>query len=169
VQFLNLARIPADLPPRFEAVVVLNWANGPRLRSQLGIRAPLVLWLSHAVDRPVVASLAEPDVRDGWNGFAFVSDWQQERYIEQFRIPREKARVLRNAISPAFAETPLAPAWLFNCQRRRQPASRAFGRLRKYLLSRSFGVYPANQVSGPGPLSNAKTLRRDAAEFHRRR
>jgi len=59
----------------------------------------------------VVAPLAVPEERDGWRGFAFVSDWQQERFIEQFRIPRDKARVLRNAISPAFAETPLAPAW----------------------------------------------------------
>jgi glycosyltransferase involved in cell wall biosynthesis len=111
VQFLHLARVPADLPPRFEAMVVLNWARGLRLRSQLGIRAPLVLWLSHAIDRPVVAPLAEPAERDGWSGFAFVSDWQQERYIEQFHIPREKSRVLRNAISPAFADMPLAPAW----------------------------------------------------------
>lgn len=114
VQFLNVARVPADLLPRFDIVVVLNWASGPRLRSQLGIRAPLVLWLSHAADRPVVAPLAEPEVREAWSGFAFVSDWQQERYIEQFGIAREKARVLRNAISPAFAETPLAPAW-FEC------------------------------------------------------
>ena len=111
VQFLNLARIPADLPPRFEVVVVLNWARGLRLHSQLGIRAPLVLWLSHAADRPVVAALAEPQERDGWSGFAFVSEWQRERYIEQFGIPRDKARVQRNAISPAFAETPLEPAW----------------------------------------------------------
>ena len=59
----------------------------------------------------MVAPLAEAEERDGWSGFAFVSEWQQERYIEQFHIPREKARVLRNAISPAFAETPLAPAW----------------------------------------------------------
>jgi glycosyltransferase involved in cell wall biosynthesis len=111
VQFLNLARVPADLLPRFDVAVVLNWAGGLQLRSQLGIRAPLVLWLSHAADQPVMAALAKPEKRDGWSGFAFVSDWQHERYIERFGIPREKARVLRNAISPAFAETPLAPAW----------------------------------------------------------
>jgi glycosyltransferase involved in cell wall biosynthesis len=111
VQCLNLARVPADLLPRLEVVVVLNWAQGLQLRGKLGIRAPLVLWLSYAADQPVVAPLAEPKERDCWSGFAFVSDWQQECYIEQFRIPREKASVLRNAISPAFAETPLAPAW----------------------------------------------------------
>jgi hypothetical protein len=49
--------------------------------------------------------------RDAWSGFAFVSDWQRERFVEQFRIPCDKAWILRNAISPAFAETPLAPAW----------------------------------------------------------
>jgi glycosyltransferase involved in cell wall biosynthesis len=110
-QFLNLARVPADLLPRLDVVVVLNWAHGLWLRRQLGIRAPLVLWLSHAADQPVVAPLAEPEERDAWSGFAFVSDWQQERFIDQFRISRDRVRVLRNAISPAFAETPLAPAW----------------------------------------------------------
>jgi glycosyltransferase involved in cell wall biosynthesis len=114
VEFVNLVRIPADILPRLDFAVVLNCARGPRLRRELGIRAPMVLWLSHAADQPVVAPLAEAEERDGWSGFAFVSDWQQERFVEHFRIPRDKVRVLRNAISPAFAETPLAPAW-FEC------------------------------------------------------
>jgi glycosyltransferase involved in cell wall biosynthesis len=111
VQFFHLSRVPADVLARFDFVVVLNWARGLRLRREFGIRAPLVLWVSHAADQPVVAPLAEPEERDAWSGFAFVSDWQQERFVEQFRIPRDKVRVLRNAISPAFAELPLAPAW----------------------------------------------------------
>jgi glycosyltransferase involved in cell wall biosynthesis len=111
VQFIQLPRVPADVLTRSDFVVVLNSAYGLQLRRELGIRAPLVLWLSHAADQPVVAPLAQPEQRDAWGGFAFVTDWQQERFIEQFRIPRNKVGVLRNAISPAFAETPLAPAW----------------------------------------------------------
>jgi glycosyltransferase involved in cell wall biosynthesis len=111
VQFFHLARVPADVLARFDFVVVLNWAYGLQLRRELGIRAPLVLWLSYAADQPIVAPLAQPEQRDAWGGFAFVSDWQQERFIEQFGIPRNKVGVLRNAIAPAFAETPLAPAW----------------------------------------------------------
>jgi glycosyltransferase involved in cell wall biosynthesis len=111
VQFIQLARVPADVLARSDFVVVLNSAYSLQLRRELGIRSPLVLWLSHAADQPIVAPLAQPEQRDAWGGFAFVSEWQQERFIEQFGIPRNKVRVLRNAISPSFAETPLAPAW----------------------------------------------------------
>jgi glycosyltransferase involved in cell wall biosynthesis len=111
VQFLNLARVPRDLLPRFDVIVVANWARGGlRLRQDFGLRAPLLLWLSLAPDQPVVEPLAQSEVRDAWNGFAFVSAWQQEQFIARFGIASDKARILRNAISPAFAETPLAPA-----------------------------------------------------------
>jgi len=112
VRFLNLARVPRDFLPRFDVVVVANSAGGGlRLRQDFGLRAPLVLWLSLAPDQPVVEPLAQPQVRDAWNGFAFVSGWQQEQFIVRFGLASDKARILRNAISPAFAETPLAPAW----------------------------------------------------------
>jgi glycosyltransferase involved in cell wall biosynthesis len=114
VEFVNFTRIPCELLPHFDFVVVLNQPRGLRLRRELGIRAPLVLWLSHAADQPMVAPLSGPEERNAWSGFAFVSDWQRERYVEQFRIPCARACVLRNAIAPAFAETPLAPAW-FEC------------------------------------------------------
>jgi glycosyltransferase involved in cell wall biosynthesis len=117
VQFLHLAHTPVDFLPGFDVVVVLNWARGLRLRQEFRLRVPLVLWLSHAPDQPVVSSLAQQQERDVWNGFAFVSQWQQERFVEQFRIPRDKARVIRYAISPAFASTPLAPC----CLERREP------------------------------------------------
>jgi glycosyltransferase involved in cell wall biosynthesis len=112
VQFLHLARVPRDFLPRFDVVVLLNWARGGLwLRREFGLRVPLVLWASHAVDQPVVEPLARPEERDAWNAFAFVSDWQQQQFIARFDIAREKARVIRNAISPAFADTPLASAW----------------------------------------------------------
>lgn len=111
VQFLHLARVPRDFLPRCDVVVVLNWARGLRLRQELGLGVPLILWLSHAADQPLVEPLAQSEERDAWNGFALVSAWQQEQFIARFDIAHDKARVLRNAISPAFADTPLAPAW----------------------------------------------------------
>jgi glycosyltransferase involved in cell wall biosynthesis len=112
VQFLHLARVPRDFLSRFDVVVVLNWVlGGLRLRQQFELHGPLVLWLSYAADQPLVESLAQPEERDAWNGFAFVSDWQQQQFITRFDIASHKTRVIRNAISPAFAETPLAPAW----------------------------------------------------------
>jgi glycosyltransferase involved in cell wall biosynthesis len=112
VQFLNLARVPGDFLPRFDVVIAVNAAGGGlRLRQEFGLRAPLVSWLSLAPDQPVLGPLAQPQVREAWNGFAFVSAWQQQQFVARFGIASDKARVLRNAISPAFAETPLAPAW----------------------------------------------------------
>jgi glycosyltransferase involved in cell wall biosynthesis len=112
VHFLNLSQAPSDFLDRYDVVIVLNWAGGGvRLRHEFGVRAPLVLWLSHAHDQPIVSPLAQRDAADVWSGFAFISKWQHDSYIAKFGIPTQKARILRYAISPAFADLPLAPAW----------------------------------------------------------
>src|SRR4029453_6818196 len=41
VQFIHLARVPADVLAPFDIVLVRNWAYGLQLRRELGIRAPL--------------------------------------------------------------------------------------------------------------------------------
>jgi glycosyltransferase involved in cell wall biosynthesis len=112
VHFLNLSQVPADFLDRHDVVVVLNWARGGvQLRQQFGVRAPLVLWVSHASDQPIVSPLAQREALDVWDGFAFVSKWQRDSYIEAFGIPAQKARILRNAVSPAMCNGPLAAAW----------------------------------------------------------
>ncbi len=112
VHFLNLAQVATDFLYRYDVVIVLNWARGGRrLRHEFGVRAPLVLWISHACDQPVVRPLEQLEEREVWNGFAFVSKWQQDSFVEKFRIPPEKGRIMRNAISPAIGDVPLAAAW----------------------------------------------------------
>jgi glycosyltransferase involved in cell wall biosynthesis len=87
----------------FDVVVVLSAPIGRSLRRDFRVTVPMVLWTQHAHDQPSVRELSRLNERKCWSGFAFVSDWQRERYEKFFWTPREKSRVLRNAVSPAFA------------------------------------------------------------------
>jgi glycosyltransferase involved in cell wall biosynthesis len=84
-----------------DAVVVVNEACGRALRD-FGVTKPLVLWTGHSDDQPSIEPLEFSRERKAWTGFAFVSQWQLEQYCGTYWLPREKAKVLRNAISPAF-------------------------------------------------------------------
>ena len=93
-----------------DAVVVVNEACGRGLRD-LGVTRPLVLWTGHSDDQPSIEPLEFSRERKAWTGFAFVSQWQLEEYCRTFWLPRERTRVLRNAISPVFAEGNPAEPW----------------------------------------------------------
>jgi glycosyltransferase involved in cell wall biosynthesis len=92
-----------------DAVVVANEACGRELRDK-GVVRPMVLWSGHADDQPPIEPLEYTRERKAWSGFAFVSQWQLEQFCHVFWLPREKARVMRNAIAPAFlAQAPAEP------------------------------------------------------------
>lgn len=93
-----------------EAVVVSNEALGRVLR-ETGVTRPLILWTGHADDQPAMEPLEYSRERKAWNGFAFVSQWQLEEYCRAFWVPREKSRVMRNAIAPAFAASRPSEPW----------------------------------------------------------
>jgi glycosyltransferase involved in cell wall biosynthesis len=93
-----------------DAVVVSNEAFGRALRD-MGIFKPLVLWTQHDEEQPAIADLEFSRERKAWTGIAFVSAWQQEEYCGAFMLGREKLRVMRNAISPAFAAIEPAQPW----------------------------------------------------------
>jgi len=93
-----------------DAVVVVNEACGRGLRD-LGVTRPLVLWTGHSDDQPSIEPLEYSRERKAWTGYAFVSQWQLNEYCSTFWLPREKARVMRNAISPAFTDTDPAAPW----------------------------------------------------------
>lgn len=96
-----------------DAVVVVNEACGRGLRD-FGVTRPMVLWTGHTDDQPSIEPLEFSRERKAWSGFAFVSQWQLDEYCDTFWLPREKARVMRNAISPAFTErVPIEP-WFRN-------------------------------------------------------
>lgn len=98
-----LTGLSAEQLAQQHAVIVQNYAKrGPHLKSALPPGVPLILWTQHAHDQPAVRALEQPAVRDSYDGFAFVSDWQLQRYVEAFGLPRKRCRVLRNAAAPVF-------------------------------------------------------------------
>ena len=93
-----------------DAVVVANEACGRNLR-ELGVAKPLALWTHHSDDQPSIEALEFTRERKAWTGFAFVSQWQLEQYAQVYWVPRERTRVMRNAIAPAFSGIPPAEPW----------------------------------------------------------
>jgi glycosyltransferase involved in cell wall biosynthesis len=93
-----------------DIVVASNEALGRLLKDQYRVARPIVLWIQHAHDQPAVAGLESSRERKLWSGFAFVSRWQREQFVDKFWVPEDKSRVMRNAVSPSFADlTPPEP------------------------------------------------------------
>jgi len=93
-----------------DIIVASNESLGRKLRD-LGVNRPMVLWIQHAHDQPAVGGLESARERKCWSAFAFVSNWQLENFADLFWVPRERSRVMRNAVSPAFAELAEASPW----------------------------------------------------------
>ena len=92
-----------------DVVVAANESLGRSLKDQ-GVHRPMVLWIGHAHDQPAIKGLESSRERKSWAGFAFVSQWQLEKFVEDFWVPVERSRVMRNAASPGFIELwPPAP------------------------------------------------------------
>lgn len=113
---------PAHLPElKLDAAILLLGAGtGYKLREALGSGPRSILWTGHDIDQKGVAPLAEPGRRDVFDGFAFVSEWQRQRYVEKFALPAERCTVLRNAIAPAF-ENLFAPGESIPAAKARPP------------------------------------------------
>lgn len=92
-------------------VVVSNEACGRTLKDEFRAKKPLVMWNQHADDQPAIEALEFTRERKAWASIAFVSEWQREQFCNVYWIDRDKTRVMRNAISPAFAETAPARPW----------------------------------------------------------
>ena len=88
---------------RFDRILVLNVPVASRLRAALGTASKLILWSGDAHDMPRASNLGSADERRAWNAFVLKSAWQKRKFVEGFGIPAERAVVLRNAISPHFA------------------------------------------------------------------
>jgi len=92
-----------------DIIVSANESLGRSLKDQ-GVHRPMVMWVGHAHDQPAIKGLESSRERKAWAGFAFVSQWQLEKFVDEFWVPAERSRVLRNAASPGFIElSPPAP------------------------------------------------------------
>lgn len=94
-----------------DIVVASNEALGRLLKDQYRIARPIVLWIQHAHDQPAIAGLESSRERKLWSGFAFVSRWQREQFVDKFWVPEDKSRVMRNAVSPSFADLTARAPW----------------------------------------------------------
>jgi glycosyltransferase involved in cell wall biosynthesis len=112
---VKIANISALVSPNFFAGVdigvVLNNAIAHRLRHDLRVSIPLVLWIHNTHDEPAIQDLRRPREREDWSAFAFVSDWHRQNFEKAFQLPLEKSQVMRNAVSPAFAECSNTAPW----------------------------------------------------------
>lgn len=86
-----------------EIVIVQSSAMGQKLRKDLQIKCPIVLWTQHACDQPSIQPLQDSQELNAWNGFAFGSEWNLDQYVWHFGVRPDRARVFHNGISPAFA------------------------------------------------------------------
>src|SRR5215467_11355062 len=100
VECLNKAALSTELLNRADVIVVSNEACGRELKDVYSVSKPLVMWAHHADDQPSIEALEFTRERKAWAGFAFVSNWQLSQYCEVFWVPRDRTRVMRNAVSP---------------------------------------------------------------------
>ena len=89
--------------------MVSNEACGRSLKDDFQAKQPLVMWNQHADDQPAIEPLEFTRERKAWASIAFVSEWQRDQFCNIYWVDAHKTRVMRNAISPAFAASPRRP------------------------------------------------------------
>jgi glycosyltransferase involved in cell wall biosynthesis len=105
VEHLGLAAVTAEEIGALglDSCIVMNDSRvGAAVRDLVGSGVPIVLWVQANTEARSTAALADPEVAAPFDAFAFVSEWQRQRYLTGFGLPPERTRVLRNAIAPAF-------------------------------------------------------------------
>jgi glycosyltransferase involved in cell wall biosynthesis len=85
----------------FDAIVSLTADPFP-VREVFGPNTPIYLWTGHSDDQPPVQCLIHEQVREQWDGFVFVSEWQRSRYVARFSLEPARTTIIRNAIAPVF-------------------------------------------------------------------
>jgi len=63
----------------------------------------LILWTQHSFDQPAMLALQQADVRSAWDRIVCVSQWHATTLQRRFGLDPRRMMILRNAISPAFA------------------------------------------------------------------
>lgn len=59
---------------------------------------PNVLWQHVDTNQGVAQGLRDPSFVDRLDAIVFVSNWQMEKYITEFHLPRNRCTVIRNAV-----------------------------------------------------------------------
>lgn len=61
---------------------------------------PNILWQHVDTNQAVARGLADPSFVERLSRIVFVSEWQRNKYIAEFKLPSEKCTVLLNAVEP---------------------------------------------------------------------
>ncbi len=102
---IPINQVAKSLLNSLDALIISNaTGSGTIWHSLLEETTPLILWTGHADDQPHIKSLENQEERDIYEGFAFVSHWQCDRFQEHFGINSSRTKILLNAISPAFED-----------------------------------------------------------------
>ncbi len=98
-----LNRVSEAVRRSLDVAIILNVAGkGIPLRQFLGDKIRLILWTQQLPTLHAMQALQNPQERDVYDGFAFVSEWQRHQFEMAFNIHRDRSAILRNAIAPAF-------------------------------------------------------------------
>jgi len=100
---LPLPQVSPELFQDLDVLVINNQAGeGQKIKNLLSPGSTLILWNHHSYDQPPIQQLKDPADQDSYDGIAFVSNWQRDRFHEHFNTDPKKAGVMRNAVSNYF-------------------------------------------------------------------
>jgi glycosyltransferase involved in cell wall biosynthesis len=146
---LPFTAVTPEVRRSFAVLVVVNLAGESQaLRRVLSDQTRLVLWVHHAPDQPAMQGLRYAFERSSYDGLAFVSQWQQQQFVQQFGIDPTRSRVLRNAISPAFGKRSQPDAAILT--QKAQPPILAYTSTPFRGLAQLLDVFPKIRAAVPG-------------------
>ena len=74
------------------------------LKQYLSPKTKLIFWSEHAFNQPDVSCLKNPEYRNLYDFFIFISLWQAEGFLNFFGLDKNRCFILRNAAAPFFIE-----------------------------------------------------------------
>lgn len=83
-------------------IVSCNVIELVQIKTQQNSNTLYCLWTGHDIDQPICEHLNNDMYKDMVDVFMFVSQWQQNRYIDKFNINYMKTIVMRNGIGKPF-------------------------------------------------------------------
>tara|TARA_Y100001968_G_scaffold267948_1_gene258111 strand:- start:279 stop:818 length:540 start_codon:yes stop_codon:yes gene_type:complete len=83
-------------------IIIANPSLVKGFKTILSSNVKIFLWCQHSYNQPVLESLYSNDIKQLWDGYIFVSNWQRDKFCSVFGLDKGKTFILRNAISPLF-------------------------------------------------------------------
>jgi len=164
VKCFTITEAPLAWYAQYDAVVILN-SGAPQIarqiRSAVGARTRILLWMQHNPDQPAAQPLADPASHDAWDGLVMVSGWQAEFYRQAFAVFPARMTIIGNAIGPVFenlcadtealaAQKPWPPVLCYTSTpfRGLDVLLEAFPRIRAAIPGTTLKVYSSMSVYG---------------------